>query len=398
MEISKTLTERRRRGVILSLQGWQRLQASERLSAQRDNDDYPYTLEQLSLMTGLSTNTLTKVRRRQKPVDISTLDIYFQSFSLDLSEEDYSLPETLKSATEPTFAKEISFSSPLSCDSPLYIHRSPIERSCFQEILIPGALVRVKAPSQFGKTSLLNILAEYSKRHELRSVTINLKLLDRSFLDSTNKFLKWLCAIVTRSLDLPVQLEEYWDDLFGGSYSCTHYFETYLLPQDSRPLLLLVDGVDELFAYPEVALDFFGMLRAWYEQGSYGASHEIWQQLRLVITHSMDANFPVSPHQSPLNVGVSILLPAFNLMQMKELAFRYGFEPSELYAEALGNLLGGHPYLLQLSLFHLSQFPQSLEGFIASATAYDSVFSGHLRRQGELLEDAYGCVLPKNRH
>lgn len=68
----KLSPKRHKRGVILSFQGWQKLQAREKVWASQKNNGYPYTLEQLSLMTGLSTNTLTKVRRRQKAVDVST--------------------------------------------------------------------------------------------------------------------------------------------------------------------------------------------------------------------------------------------------------------------------------------------------------------------------------------
>ncbi|WP_216595223.1 hypothetical protein [Cylindrospermum stagnale] len=68
-------SQKRRRGIILSSQGWQRLNAAEYLSAARDNGGSPYTLEQLSdvydglrLRTRLSTKTLTKVRRRQSQI------------------------------------------------------------------------------------------------------------------------------------------------------------------------------------------------------------------------------------------------------------------------------------------------------------------------------------------
>lgn len=371
----------------MSFEGWQRLQTAEQVSAQKNNAGLPYTLEQLSLITGLSTNTLTKVRRRQKPVDVSTVEIYFQAFDLVPTAEDWVEPSLAKGEEASYLSiQDQPFRGPLPFDSPFYIYRSPIEKSCFGEVLNPGALVRIKAPRQFGKTSLITLLLEYGKSQEFRVAVVNLRLIDRAFLQTTNQFLQWFCALVARSLDLPNELDTRWDDLFGGSYSCTDYFETYLLPAGDRPLLLLIDGVDELFPYPEVAIDFFGMLRAWYEQGSYGGVHAIWQRLRLVLTHSMEAGLTFSPHQSPFNVGVSLLLPPFNLMQIQELAFRYGLEPSQTYATCLGQLLGGHPYLTQLSLFHLSQSGQKLADFTAQATTYTSIFSPHLRRQGALLE------------
>jgi lambda repressor-like predicted transcriptional regulator len=62
-------SQKRRRGVILSSQGWQKLHPAENLSATRDNGSNPYILEQLSERTGLSCKTLAKVRRRSSSSD-----------------------------------------------------------------------------------------------------------------------------------------------------------------------------------------------------------------------------------------------------------------------------------------------------------------------------------------
>lgn len=381
-------SRRRQRGAVLSFEGWQRLQIAEQNAARQDNHSYPYTLEQLSLITGLSTNTLTKVRRREHPVDVSSLEIYFESFELTLKVQDYGSPENIKTLdVKEALTLNAPFRGPLPFNSPFYVYRPPLEQSCFQEILLPGALVRVKAPCQFGKTSLMTLLMEYGRSQGLQAVVVNLKLVDRRFLQSTNQFMQWFCALVARSLNLPNELDHRWDDQFGGSYSCTEYFETYLLAVGDRPLLLLLDGADELFAHTEIAIDFFSMLRAWYEQGSYDASREVWQRLRLVLTHSMDAGQTFSPHRSPFNVGVSILLSPFNVMQIQSLAFRYGLEPSEQYGAVLGQLLGGHPYLVQMSLFYLSHAELSLGELVEKAITYDSIFASHLRRQGEKLEN-----------
>ena len=98
-DFEQSQSQKRRRGVILSAQGWQRLQASEYLSAARGNAGTPYTLEQLSEHTGLSTKTLTKVRRRQNPVDQPTLTAYFEAFGLTLGIDDYVSQEPLLSGS-----------------------------------------------------------------------------------------------------------------------------------------------------------------------------------------------------------------------------------------------------------------------------------------------------------
>ena len=93
MTQTMTSSDRRRRGVVLSSQGWQRLRAAEQQLSVQQNSGNPYTLDQLCAYTGLSANTLVKARRRQKPVDLTTLDTYFAAFNLVLTAEDYLLPD-----------------------------------------------------------------------------------------------------------------------------------------------------------------------------------------------------------------------------------------------------------------------------------------------------------------
>ena len=81
---------KRKRGVVLSLAGLQRLQDAQERSEIESNGAHPYTLEELHGLTGLSPHTLTKVRRRKVSVDISSLEDYFSAFNLTLTPSDYS--------------------------------------------------------------------------------------------------------------------------------------------------------------------------------------------------------------------------------------------------------------------------------------------------------------------
>ena len=81
---------KRKRGVILSLVGWQRLQEAQKQSESEANGGQAYTLEELNELTGLSMNTLTKIRRRLTPVDKRSLSDYFSTFQLTLTPKDYS--------------------------------------------------------------------------------------------------------------------------------------------------------------------------------------------------------------------------------------------------------------------------------------------------------------------
>lgn len=72
----------------------------------------------------------------------------------------------------------------VSLDSPLYVERPPIEAICYQEIVRPGALIRIKAPRQMGKTSLMQRTLHQARQNGQRSVYLNLQSMDIEFLDS----------------------------------------------------------------------------------------------------------------------------------------------------------------------------------------------------------------------
>ncbi len=52
----------------------------------------------------------------------------------------------------------------VSLDSPFYIDRPPIEDECYSAIDRPGALIRIKAPRQMGKSSLMQRVLNHSKQ------------------------------------------------------------------------------------------------------------------------------------------------------------------------------------------------------------------------------------------
>ncbi len=93
--------------------------------------------------------------------------------------------------------------------------------------------------------------------------------------------MRWFCASIARRLKLPNKLKDYWDaEIFGAKDNCTAYFEEYLLPNLSSPLVLGLDEVDMVFEHPNIAADFMGLLRAWHESAKVD---DLWKQLRLVV-------------------------------------------------------------------------------------------------------------------
>lgn len=369
---------KRRRGVILTLQGWQRLEAAKRQSEIQENAGNPYTLEALSERTRLSINTLIKIRRRQVAVDRQSLEGYFSAFNLTLRLSDY----TRFDSDNVQSRQKVVLEGQVPLNSPFYIERFPLEEVCYETILQPGALIRIKAPKQMGKTSLMARILQEARTHDLKTVTLSFQLADTTVFTGLTRFLQWFCAIVTRSLGLSNQLAEYWDDIFGSNYNCTDYFENYLLAEISSPLVLALDEVDVVFNYPEIATDFFGLLRAWYEKAKYGdSSSTVWQKLRLLVVHSTEVYIPLNINQSPFNVGLSVELPEFTREQVQDLTTRYELDWTAKQVERLMALIGGKPYLVQVALHHISDEDITLDQLLETAVDETGIYGDYLRRQ-----------------
>jgi len=274
--------------------------------------------------------------------------------------------------------------SPLPVESPFYVKRSPIEERCAREILKPGALIRIRAPKRMGKTSLLNRIVADAKTLGYHALRLDLRQAEEQFLTSLDTFLQWFCVNVSRKLELPPELDDYWDERFGSIVSCTTYFQSHLLGQLNNCLLLGLDEVDWLFEASKIAQGFFALLRSWHEEAN---NLEIWQQLRLVVVHSTEVYIPLNINQSPFNVGLPIRLSELTPEQVQELAQQYGIRWSaSSEVERLTAMVGGHPYLVQLALYHLHSGEMTLDELLQTAPTQAGIYGNDLRRHWQTLQ------------
>lgn len=375
---------RRRRGVILTPSGFEKLQQAKQDAEFSENRGHRYTLEALSERTGLAVDTLMKIFACETGVDKQTLKLCFSAFKLGLEPTDFYYPEPLAGGADGTDAEE-SEAAPdpdvpggqVPLGSSFYVERSAVETTCYKTALQPGGLIRIKAPRRMGKTSLMSRILE-AARPSCQAVSLSFELADKAIFQNLDPFLQWFCANVGLGAGLPNRLSEYWDDLFGSKISCKIYFEQYLLPQLGRPLVLGLDDVDRLFQYPDLADEFFGLLRAWHEEAK---NRDIWKQLRLVVAHSSEVYIPLNVNQSPFNVGLPIELKAFSPDQVQLLAGRYGLSWQPDQTERLMGFVGGHPYLIQLAFYHLWQEDVSLDQILEPESISTGIYSEHLQRQ-----------------
>lgn len=264
----------------------------------------------------------------------------------------------------------------LDLTSAFYVERPPAEARSYETIVQPGALIRIKAPRQMGKTSLMSRILHHAEQQGYRTVALSFQLADGKFFRDLDKFLQWFCASVGLELQMPNNVADYWDDIFGCKVNCTHYFE-YLLREIKSPFVLSLDEVDCIFQHPEIAADFFGMLRAWHEQAK---RNDLWKKLRLIVVHSTEVYIPMNINQSPFNVGLPIDLPEFSLLQVHDLVQRHGLEWSVNQVEQLMAMVGGQPYLVRVALYRIAKQEMTLEHLLQVAPTEAGPYGDHLRR------------------
>ena len=258
-----------------------------------------------------------------------------------------------------------------------YVERPPIETDCYEMILNPGALIRIKAPRQMGKTSLMSRILRHAEENQCLTVPLSFQQADLATFSDLDKFLRWLCVTVGRDLELPSKISEYWWDGTGAKDNCSNYFSKYLLPQHSEPLVLGLDEVDMVFEHRNIAADFMGLLRTWHEAAKI---KNLWKKLRLVIVHSTEVYIPMNIHQSPFNVGLPIELSEFLPEQVLDLAQRHGLDWDEKSVAQLMKMVGGHPYLVRVALYQVARKQTTLNDLLTVAPTDAGPYGDHLRR------------------
>ncbi len=291
-------------------------------------------------------------------------------------------------------------------DTDIYIDRPPIETKCYETILHTGALIRIKAPTKMGKTSLLENLLSHASEQGYATAKLDLNLADKLVLTNLESFLQWFCVDVSDSLDMEAKLDEHWQNMYGLNKNCTRYFQRYLLSNLENPLVLAIDNFELLFEYPDIFSEFSKLLRSWYEKAKQADKiGNIWKKMRLLVVHSTDAYPGLDTNYSPFNVGLAVDLPEFTQSQVEAVAACYHLngQVGQQGINQLMELVGGHPYLVQQAFStlknQLKNKQTTLKQLLQLAPTEQGIFANHLRQllwnlqHNPSLKDAYKKVV-----
>ena len=259
----------------------------------------------------------------------------------------------------------------LSIDYPNYIKRG-IEKEVLEIIKKDTAFIRIKGLKYTGKTDFLHqFIIPQTKGIGYLTVSLDLSLAEKDDLTDIRKFVEWFCKEVSKQLQSYLELDKTdsvqqanqiqqmienlksltCNQLIWSKQEATNYMEKVFKIIQIKPLLLSFINVDDVFQYRDVADDLAQLLHSWLKiPTSGGPNSNLWKQLRLVILHSTEKYAKLDINYSPLfSLGSAFELDEFNLAQVKQFLHKYGRQWSDSDIKKLVELVGGHPYLIQIA-------------------------------------------------
>jgi hypothetical protein len=124
-------------------------------------------------------------------------------------------------AADPRFLLE---SGAVKFDSPYYIRRDSDKR--FEELIrLPGQTIIIKAPRQFGKSSLLSRADINAQHNERPPFYLDFQLVDAKYLESLDSLMRYLARKLARHFRTLTRPDEFWDDGLGAKDNITDFIE-----------------------------------------------------------------------------------------------------------------------------------------------------------------------------
>jgi hypothetical protein len=250
-----------------------------------------------------------------------------------------------------------------------------------------GETVTIKAPRQFGKSSMLIRYLARCKEAGKRFALVDFQSFTDAQLDDYTTLLTQLTRLLVRGLRLELaEIPE-----IRTQAELTIFIEDRVIPQVNAPLTLAFDEVDRVLGRPYQS-DFFSMLRLWHNSRAEPLSP--WESVDVALIIATEPYLLIdSRDRSPFNVAIPIEPQPFERVSLDVLNDRYGSILSPSDRNSLHDLLAGHPFLTRLAFYRLStgQSP-SFEALDESAAEPDGPFGDHLRAMLVLLQQQPGLL------
>jgi hypothetical protein len=267
----------------------------------------------------------------------------------------------------------------LDVDDPWYLPR-PTDETALSVVRQPGQTLTIKGPRQMGKSSLLMRTAKAGLDLGKRVALLDFQLVDEKSKADADLFFRRFAASIAEQLELPDEVEQFWDQGNANPQNCTRYVERRILQPLNGACMIAIDETDSIFR-SSFSGDFFAMLRSWHGLRAHPV-RRAWKSLDIILSTSTEPQFFIDrPHESPFNVGVVLPLEDFGLEQVARLNALHPRPIGERDVQRLHALVGGHPYLTRKALYMVaSNAPTaSVDALFEHATDDAGPFGDHLR-------------------
>jgi WD40 repeat protein len=368
------MNTKRNRGVVLTFQGWKKLQETISKLEQQEHLGEEFVIGELSKCTGLHAEIVAKLLHRKEGVDLPKLECFFRALNLELEKDDY-----IKLSSRAALRQELAVSPQTVWrempDIPVFYGRSD-ELTSLEQCLVDERcrLVALLGMGGIGKTSLSVKLAEriqdkfnYFIWCSLRNAPPLKELLDT--------ILQFLSNQQQAEADIP-------QDITERIYQLIRYFREHRC-------LVILDNAEAVLCSGDQA----GRYREGYEK--YG---ELFRQ---VGEQRHQSCLLLTSREKPKEIGLlegpSLPVRSFQLSGLNEEECREIFRINEVFTgtahewNALVKHYGGNPLALKIVATAIQEL---FDGNVARLLAYlreESLVFGDVRdlldQQFERLSD-----------
>jgi hypothetical protein len=370
------------------------------------------------LLKGLTNKQIVEELNKPKGTISRTVSTIYEIFGLSKEDPKNPRKELIALITKhrpdlvPHLHKLYPPSDFVPLNSPLYVTRC--EDKDFEDALLSEyySFFQIKGTKGIGKSSLLlrgKQLLEERMEHEVLFIDLASQIFTETELSDLDSFLFQFSYAIEKEFyrkikkgsrtalePRPTEIVNYWDAEKKKSKQttgdlCTEYLKSRIFSKIRQPKTLLIDSIDITFGKP-IQEGFLGLLRYWDKQiknekeNVKDDDEGIWPNI--IIAYSTGDYAKYGIENSPLaNVGKNFILKEFTKEEVIYLASKYGISLPESKALQLMDLVGGHPELIQKSLYELHKDNLSMEDLISKSTEIDGPFKDYLMPHLIMLRD-----------
>jgi hypothetical protein len=300
-------------------------------------------------------------------------------------------------------------------NSPLYVTRC--EDKDFEDALLSKYhnFFQIKGTKGIGKSSLLlrgKQLLEETMEHQVLFIDLASQIFTETELTDLDSFLCQFSYVIEKEFDRKIkkgsktdlearrtEIVNYWETEKkkpiplkpSTGEICTEYLKTHIFSKIRQPKTLLIDSIDIAFGKP-IHEDFLGLLRHWDKQiknekeNTKDNEEAIWPNIIIAYSTGDYAKYGIE-NSTLANVGENFVLKEFTKEEVIHLASKYGISLPESKALQLMDLVGGHPELIQKSLYELHKNNLSMDDLVSKSTDIDGPFKDYLMPHLIMLRD-----------